>query len=207
MRKFVSNIFPPESRDRIVTLANGITASRLVLCTAAAIDIALNGPSPRAGATLSVWFLTDALDGWTARKMGQESQFWKRLDPVVDALSFTGVMLVLIATNQNLVEKWVLTWILLTHVVYMWKMSHEWTKLWNTQNDLGPSMTAKIKTAINMASLVTLSAVPNTESQYGNIANMVGTGGLTIGTLLTLYCGISYLQKAKKVSKEGMASE
>ena len=54
--------------------------------------------------------LSDALDGWTARRLGEVSDFGARLDTVAD-ISFFGVVLVKIFSNFCF-PFWILLWVI-----------------------------------------------------------------------------------------------
>jgi cardiolipin synthase len=70
------------SRERLVTLPNAISMSRLVL---AAAFIALRAPSSRL-ALLVVASATDFLDGWLARRRHSTSRSGALIDPIADRL-------------------------------------------------------------------------------------------------------------------------
>ena len=70
------------SRERLVTLPNAVSMSRLVL---AAAFIALRAPSSRV-VLLLVASATDFLDGWLARRQHATTRSGALIDPVADRL-------------------------------------------------------------------------------------------------------------------------
>ncbi len=54
--------------------------------------------------------LSDILDGWTARRLGETSDFGKRLDTVADILFF-GVVLIKVFSNFNF-PLWIVLWVI-----------------------------------------------------------------------------------------------
>lgn len=74
-------------KTNILTIANGITTLRILG------SIALLVIDRTSAAFMIVYTLTDALDGWIARKTGTAGKFGAALDSVADLL-FYAVMLV-----------------------------------------------------------------------------------------------------------------
>jgi CDP-diacylglycerol--glycerol-3-phosphate 3-phosphatidyltransferase len=92
-------------RDRILTLANAISISRIFL----AIPLVLLFEDISVGETGQYWLafsliivivLTDFLDGYVARKADEITNFGKLIDPVADKVCMMVVMIYLIITYQ-----------------------------------------------------------------------------------------------------------
>ena len=92
-------------RDRILTLANAISISRIFL----AIPLVLLFEDISVGETGKYWWafgliiiiaLTDFLDGYVARKADETTNFGKLIDPVADKVCMMVVMIYLIITYQ-----------------------------------------------------------------------------------------------------------
>jgi CDP-diacylglycerol--glycerol-3-phosphate 3-phosphatidyltransferase len=77
----MANTAPP--RPALLTLANALTFSRLVLLPLVIAGVATRHGFLAAGAMLAIW-ITDLLDGRLARRMGQASAFGKSLDSTID---------------------------------------------------------------------------------------------------------------------------
>ena len=92
-------------RDRILTLANAISFSRIFL----AIPLVLLFEDISVGETGKYWWafsliiiivITDFLDGYVARKADEITNFGKLIDPVADKVCMMVVMIYLIITYQ-----------------------------------------------------------------------------------------------------------
>ena len=92
-------------RDRILTLANAISFSRIFL----AIPLVLLFEDISVGETGKYWWafsliiiivLTDFLDGYVARKADEITNFGKLIDPVADKICMMVVMIYLIITYE-----------------------------------------------------------------------------------------------------------
>ena len=92
-------------RDRILTLANAISISRILL----AIPLVLLFEDISVGETGKYWWafsliiiivLTDFLDGYVARKADEITNFGKLIDPMADKVCMMVVMIYLIITYQ-----------------------------------------------------------------------------------------------------------
>jgi CDP-diacylglycerol--glycerol-3-phosphate 3-phosphatidyltransferase len=70
------------SRERLMTLPNAVSMSRLVL---AAAFVALRDPSARI-ALLAIASVTDFLDGWLARRNQATTRSGALIDPIADRL-------------------------------------------------------------------------------------------------------------------------
>jgi phosphatidylglycerophosphate synthase len=70
-------------RPPLLTLANALTCSRLLLLPLVIAGVATRHGVLASGAMLVMW-ITDLLDGRLARRMGQASAFGKSLDSTVD---------------------------------------------------------------------------------------------------------------------------
>ncbi len=93
-------------RDRILTLANAISFSRIFL----AIPLVLLFEDISVGETAKYWWafsliivivITDFLDGYVARKADEITNFGKLIDPVADKVCMMVVMIYLIITYQT----------------------------------------------------------------------------------------------------------
>ena len=92
-------------RDRIMTLANAISISRIVL----AIPLVLLFEDISKGELGKLWWafgliiiivLTDFLDGYVARKAEETTNFGKLIDPVADKVCMMVVMIYLIISYK-----------------------------------------------------------------------------------------------------------
>ena len=92
-------------QDRILTLANAISISRIFLTIPLVLifeDIAngMNGKLWQAFALIIIIVLTDFLDGYVARKAGEITNFGKLIDPVADKVCMMVVLIYLIISYE-----------------------------------------------------------------------------------------------------------
>ena len=92
-------------QDRIMTLANAISISRIFLAIPLVLifeDIAngMNEKLWQAFALIIIIVLTDFLDGYVARKAGEITNFGKLIDPVADKVCMMVVLIYLIISNK-----------------------------------------------------------------------------------------------------------
>ena len=91
--------------DRIMTLANAISISRIFLTIPLVLifeDIAngMNEKLWQAFALIIIIVLTDFLDGYVARKAGEITNFGKLIDPVADKVCMMVVLIYLIISYK-----------------------------------------------------------------------------------------------------------
>jgi len=193
-----------------MNLPNLLTLSRIPLMV---IVVALlhpwNGqPTPWAWSTALVLFLfgalTDWLDGWLARKLGQISDFGKFMDALVDKIFTMGTFVSLLALG--VVGLWALFPILLI-------LSREFliTGLRLVAAAQGKTLAAekagKIKTVMQIASIslfIAEGAIINDfqssrfaedPSFWSHLIGQAADITLLLACLLTVYSGINYLIK------------
>ena len=92
-------------RDRIMTLANAISISRIVLAIPLVLlfeDISKGEPGKLwwAFGLIIIIVLTDFLDGYVARKAEETTNFGKLIDPVADKVCMMVVMIYLIISYK-----------------------------------------------------------------------------------------------------------
>ena len=92
-------------QDRIITLANAISISRIFLAIPLVLifeDIAhgMTGKLWQAFALIIIIVLTDFLDGYVARKAGEITNFGKLIDPVADKVCMMVVLIYLIISYK-----------------------------------------------------------------------------------------------------------
>ena len=92
-------------QDRILTLANAISISRIFLAIPLVLifeDIAhgMTGKLWQAFVLIIIIVLTDFLDGYVARKAGEITNFGKLIDPVADKVCMMVVLIYLIISYK-----------------------------------------------------------------------------------------------------------
>ncbi|GEM_PF-300254 len=81
--------------DRIITIANGISISRMILSIPLVYYLDKDN-LPMAMALIGIIIFTDLLDGWVARKVDEITHFGKLIDPVADKVCMMMVVIFLI---------------------------------------------------------------------------------------------------------------
>lgn len=133
----------------IVNIPNGLSVARLGFGVAALWLIEIE------------WFgwglvlfliaaITDALDGYIARLLKQESAFGRQLDPMVDKLLIAAVLIYLVAVPGSGVAPWMATVIVARELVIQWLRS----MMEGKGVAFGAKMAGKLKTVIQCAAIV-----------------------------------------------------
>jgi len=136
-----------------VTQANRITVLRILfipLFIYFLLSTALPYGSLIAAGLFIALSLTDALDGFVARKYGQETELGKLLDPLADKLLVYGAFLGFIQTGKL----W--SWVVLIFLVRDFAVMG--LRVWAAKKGtiIGAEKLAKWKTALQMAAIVLL---------------------------------------------------
>ena len=89
-------------QNRILTISNALSFSRVVLAVPIAILLLSDRPGDRAWACgiVLVAILTDFLDGYFARRLHEVSEFGKVIDPIADKIGVGTVVVVLVLTKE-----------------------------------------------------------------------------------------------------------
>jgi len=141
--------------------------------------------------------VTDWFDGYLARKLEQTSPFGAFLDPVADKLMVAVALVVLVETFAE-------PWITVPAVVIIGReivisALREWMAELGKRASVAVSMIGKIKTTLQMVSIIGLLAFPPLTT-----LSWVGVGALYGAALLTLWSMFVYLRAAWPFLKEDM---
>ena len=135
--------------------------------------------------------LTDMLDGYLARKLGQESLLGAFLDPVADKVLTATALVLLIGGYGTL-------WITLPGVIIIGRevlvsALREWMAEMNRRGIVRVTLLGKVKTGMQMlAIIVLLLAEPRLEST----TTLIGYGLLVVSVVFTLWSLLQYLRAA-----------
>jgi len=175
------------------TLPTLLTLLRILLLPV--IVLLLYLPQAWSGAAASVVFLlaslTDWLDGYLARRLGQESHFGAFLDPVADKLMVATVLAVLVEQHASV-------WITLPAVIIIGReitisALREWMAQVGQRSKVAVSHIGKIKTT---AQLLALLLLIYEQPLLGLPVFEIGIASLYIAALLTVWSMVSYLKAA-----------
>jgi len=135
--------------------------------------------------------LTDWLDGYLARKMHQVSKFGAFLDPVADKL-MVAVALVLLVSTLNFPYIAIPAAVIVGREIAVSAL-REWMAEIGKRTSVAVSFIAKIKTGMQMLSIILLLA---SSPLHTGFLMVLGCIGLYVAALLTLWTMIAYLRAA-----------
>lgn len=133
--------------------------------------------------------ITDWLDGYLARKLGQTSAFGAFLDPVADKLIVAAALIVLVGLGRA--EAWIAAVIIGREIAI--SALREWMAQLGRSRGVAVNMLGKIKTVAQMVAIpLLLYAAP----VFGLDARAIGTWLILIAAMLTLVSMVYYLRLA-----------
>ncbi|PWV58927.1 CDP-diacylglycerol--glycerol-3-phosphate 3-phosphatidyltransferase [Plasticicumulans acidivorans] len=140
--------------------------------------------------------VTDWLDGWLARRLGQTSAFGAFLDPVADKLMVAAALVLLVESDPT-------PWIGVPAVVIIGReiaisALREWMAQIGSRATVAVSWIGKFKTFAQMAALMLLLY---REPLFGIPARECGIGLLVVAAVLTLWSMCVYLAAAWRAMK------
>ena len=167
---------------------NSLTVSRLVLALGVFALIA-NEWYFSALAIFAIAAVTDALDGYFARLLKQDTPLGRQLDPLVDKVIVSGCYIYLATIEKTGVMPWMVTAIVVRELLIQGLRSH----LEGRGQAFGARMAGKLKTVVQCLSiclvLLCLALLPSEPRIL-----WWSRDGLTwLAVILTLYSGISYV--------------
>jgi CDP-diacylglycerol--glycerol-3-phosphate 3-phosphatidyltransferase len=168
---------------------NTITVARLVLSVVVFALIGLEWYFS-ALVVFGVAAITDALDGYLARKLNQETPLGRQLDPLVDKVIVAGAYIYLLTVPGTGVQSWMVTTVVIRELLIQGLRSH----LEGQGQAFGARTAGKIKTT---AQCLSISAILGGLWLQPAPAWLVGRDVLTwLAVGLTLYSGLGYLYAA-----------
>lgn len=176
-------------KPRIFNVPNTLTLGRLVLAIVVLILIAYD----RYFAALicfAIAAITDSLDGYLARRLGQTTALGRQLDPLVDKVLISGGFIYLLALPETGLAPWMVTTIIVRELLIQGLRSH----LEGQGHAFGAGTAGKLKTVLQCLSICAILACLSIRP--GPIW-LHGRDVLTwLAVALTIYSGIGYLSLA-----------
>jgi len=174
-----------------LTLPTALTLGRIVLVPVLVLLFYLpfEWCKPAAAVVFALGGITDWLDGYLARRLGQHSAFGAFLDPVADKVMVAVVLVMLVQDNPTL-------WMVLPAMVIIGReivisALREWMAEIGQRARVAVSVLGKVKTTAQIAALLLM-------LYHDPIAGVstftVGFVLLYISAVLTLYSMIEYLR-------------
>ncbi|HEY5764147.1 MAG TPA: CDP-diacylglycerol--glycerol-3-phosphate 3-phosphatidyltransferase [Rhodocyclaceae bacterium] len=140
--------------------------------------------------------VTDWLDGYLARRLGQESAFGAFLDPVADKLMVAAALIILVALGR--VEA-VVAGIVIGREITISAL-REWMAELGARASVAVSMVGKVKT---VAQMVAISFLLYDAPLWGLPIHELGTALVYLAVVLTLWSMAYYLRCAWPLLKAG----
>ena len=135
--------------------------------------------------------ITDFLDGWLARKLDQESDFGRLIDPIADKLLIVGVYFALVE-NGTITDLHVIAFILIVCREVLVSALREYLAKFSI--NMSPTKLAKLKTAIQLVTSAALIISP----LFSDTFLLFSLIGLWLSVVITISTGYSYCLYATK---------
>jgi CDP-diacylglycerol--glycerol-3-phosphate 3-phosphatidyltransferase len=152
-------------------------------------------------AVFSVAAITDWLDGYLARKMGQMTPFGAFLDPVADKLVVAVALVLLVEVHASAILAVPALVIVGREIVV--SALREWMAHYSEMRSVAVSMLGKIKTGFQMTAIILLLGIGPEKTD----AMIVGYTLLYIAAGLTLWSMYEYLRLAWPDLSSGMKND
>ena len=135
--------------------------------------------------------VTDLLDGYLARRLGQESRLGAFLDPVADKVLTATALIMLIGSHGSL-------WLTLPGIIIVGReilvsALREWMAEMNRRGIVRVQLLGKIKTVTQMLAIIVLLTVEPGRSSH---LALFGYGLLGVSAIFTLWSMLQYLRVA-----------
>ena len=147
----------------------------------------------------SIASLTDWLDGYLARSMGQTTPFGAFLDPVADKLLVAVALILLVEVHASALLAIPALVIVGREIVV--SALREWMSQYSDLGGVKVSMIAKVKTGFQMTAIIVLLSQP---PSLDNLLVILGFLLLYIAAGLTLYSMAQYIELAWPDLSQGM---
>jgi CDP-diacylglycerol--glycerol-3-phosphate 3-phosphatidyltransferase len=177
-----------------MTIANIITVIRILLVPILLVILLTEMENKEiiAFVVFLVASISDAVDGYIARKLDQITELGKFLDPLADKLLVAAALLALV--NEDLVAAWVATVIILREILIAGFRFYFLVK----NSTFSASWLAKKKTLFQIISISLL--IIHKKLPYPDTMFKIATGVLYFAVFLTVYSGVEYVIKYSRAS-------
>lgn len=152
-----------------------------------------------AALVFSIASLTDWLDGYLARSMGETTTFGAFLDPVADKLLVAVALILLVEAHASALLAIPALVIVGREIVV--SALREWMSQYSDLGGVKVSMIAKVKTGFQMTAIIVLLSQP---PSLNNLLVILGFLLLYVAAGLTLYSMAQYLEMAWPDLSQGM---
>ena len=176
-----------------INVANTLTLIRIaaipvvVICFYSPMDFA----RPIAGIVFGLAAVTDILDGYVARKMGQASKFGEFLDPVADKLMVTVLLVLLVEADPRITVTLIAVVIIGREITV--SALREWMAGIGARADVAVRASGKVKTVFQMFGI---GFMVYERDLFGIEIYNLGYFLLLISAGMTLWSMVDYLRAA-----------
>ena len=171
----------------ILTLFRIAAIPVVVICFYSSIPHA----RPIAAILFGIAAITDMIDGWVARRYGQQSRFGEFLDPVADKLMVVIVLVMLVQAQSTLWED-IIAMIIIGREITISAL-REWMATVGERANVRVALSGKIKTTLQMFGIAFMVWK---EPLLGIDIYKVGYALLLAAAVLTIYSMFVYLRAA-----------
>jgi CDP-diacylglycerol--glycerol-3-phosphate 3-phosphatidyltransferase len=176
---------------RFWNVPNTLTVSRLALAVAVYVLIAREAYGWALGVFL-VAAATDALDGYFARLLKQESPLGRQLDPLIDKVIVAGCYIYLTTIPDTGVRPWMVTAIVVRELLIQGLRS----LLEGQGQPFGARTAGKLKTVVQCASIAAVLLVLRLGSSAPALLPGIRDVLTWLAVALTIYSGLIYIRVA-----------
>jgi CDP-diacylglycerol---glycerol-3-phosphate 3-phosphatidyltransferase len=176
------------ARRRFWNVPNTLTVSRLALAVCVFVLIEYNS-FILALALFVIAAVTDALDGYFARLLKQDTPIGRQLDPLIDKVIASGCYIYLATIPGTGVKAWMVTAIVIRELLIQGLRSH----LEGQGQAFGARMAGKLKTVVQCLSISAVLLCLGLELSPLAALLWVRDALTWLAVALTLYSGFSYV--------------
>lgn len=176
-----------------LNLANLLTIFRIAAIPIVVLCFYSDLPNARpiAAIIFGIAAVTDFIDGWVARKFGQQSRFGEFLDPVADKLTVC-ITLVMLVQDQSSWFEDIIAMIIIGREITVSAL-REWMATIGERANVKVSMAGKVKTVFQMFGIAFM---VYKEDLFGLPVYQIGFVLLVIAAVMTIWSMFSYLKAA-----------
>ncbi len=182
-----------------ITIPNALTILRILLIPVLVVVFYLPFKNHLlfAAGIFAFAAITDWVDGYLARRLGQMTAFGAFLDPVADKLMVTIALVLLVERHDTLLFTLAACVIIVREIVV--SALREWMAELGERTSVAVSYIGKVKTTMQMGSIVFLLATPP-----GTLISTLGLIMLYGAAVLTIWSMMLYLSAAWSQLKKAM---
>jgi len=180
--------------DKVLNVPNALCGIRLLMAIAVGLLIE-SARFPSAALFFVIAVLTDALDGWWARRFNQVTKLGRILDPFVDKIIITAALVALAGTDGSQVRPWMVTLILGREFL----VTSLRAMIEGAGGDFSARWLGKLKMIVQCVAVVSSLIL----LQWPTYWLILGTRLLMwIAVIVTIASGADYVQKAMELARK-----